>query len=86
MLIEVLMIMAVKLQWGLLVRQIRGCASCSVTQPALAVTAGAGSSIDGAYSHISLTLGELAAWLVVTTLVLVSESGAVKTISNWMLH
>jgi hypothetical protein len=30
----------------------------------------------GAYNYISLTLGELAAWLVVTTLVLVSVQGA----------
>jgi APA family basic amino acid/polyamine antiporter len=29
----------------------------------------------GAYNYISLTLGELAAWLVVTTLVLVSMRG-----------
>jgi hypothetical protein len=29
----------------------------------------------GAYNYISLTLGELAAWLTVTTLVLVREPG-----------
>jgi amino acid transporter len=29
----------------------------------------------GAYNYISLTLGELAAWLTVTTLVLVRQSG-----------
>lgn len=36
----------------------------------------------GAYNYISLTLGELAAWLVVTTLVLVSNQALLNT---WLL-